>query len=143
MLESLIIQKGPDNSDARRDIFDLLDDEFPTARHVSILVFKERVPGKPWVVGNHYHHDWERFRIVQGTIRRAVFEDVGNKERNIFENLALGTIITVPPMTAHSFLPAAHLVLVGALQAGFNPKDLNPYRIMDDDGNLLPSPSGT
>lgn len=128
----------PNSSDARRDIFDLLGEDFPGAKHVNIIVFKERQPGKPWAVGQHWHGDRERFRVAQGRIPIAVFENIDTKERLVFENLPAGTIITIPPRVAHTFIPESGLIMVGALQNGFNPEDLNKYPLTDDDGNLLP-----
>lgn len=139
-LQSLVRREGPNSSDLRRDVFDLLDKNFPSAKYVNIVVFKERQPGKPWVVGQHYHNDWERFRIACGSMPKAVLENIDTKERAVFENLGQGTFIEIPPRTAHSFLPASGLIIVGALREGFNDKDLNRYPLMDDDGNELPSP---
>ncbi len=140
-LKQFVIYGGPDSTDTRRDIFDLLDECFPTAKHVNIIVFKERLPGKPWAAGNHWHNDWERFRIVAGTAATLALERIDTKERIVFKNLPVGTIITIPPRFAHAFLPAPGLILAGALQGGFDPNDLNKYPLMDDDGNELPSPA--
>jgi hypothetical protein len=142
-LQSLVKRAAPpDATDERRNIFDLLDPkEFPSAKHVNIIVFKERQPGKPWAAGQHWHNDSERFRIVAGVAPKVILENIDTKERAMFENLQVGTIITIPPRTAHSFLPAPGLILAGALRDGFNANDLNKYLLMDDDGNELPSPA--
>lgn len=143
-MENLVrIAVPPNSSDPRRDVYDLLHrEEFPIAKHVNIIVFRERQPGKPWAVAQHWHGDGpERFRVAAGRIPKAIFEDIDTRERRVFENLTAGTIITIPPRVAHTFIPEPGLVLVGALRNGFNPNDFNKYPLADDDGKELPSPA--
>ena len=141
-LDSLVeFGKAPENSDGRRDIQDLLDPKaFPEARHVNLISFKSRMPGKPWTVGNHFHHDHERFRIVSGTMQKLVLEDLITGVRRSWENLSPGTVISIPPLVSHAFLPGEGAVMAGALRNGFDPNDMKTFRIMDDYGNELPSP---
>lgn len=132
-LNALVTQNGPDNSDVRRDIFDLLDPkQFPEGvRHVNIIVFKEQQPGRAWAGGNHYHNDTEVFRVACGVLKTLILEDVDTGVRVVFKDLGPGTTINIPPRVAHATEPTNGLVLIGALIKGFNANDLNPYPLMD------------
>ncbi len=142
-LKSLVRTASPDASDERRDIFDFLGaaKDFPAASHGNLIYFKNRVPGKPWVAGNHWHNDHERFMIVAGTMPKTILENIATGEREVWRNLGPGTVIDIPRWVAHAFEPAEEVVLMGTLKRPFNSKDLNEYLLMDKVScEILPSP---
>lgn len=139
-LKKLVWQGEPDNEDERRAIRDFIGKDFPVARHGNIIDFKTRVPGKPWVGGNHWHNDHERFRILRGIMPTTVLENIATGEREIWKDLGPGTVIDIPRFVAHAFEPAEHVLLLGILDGPFDGNDLNEYPLMDKfTCELLPS----
>ncbi len=124
-LEDCVRAIPPAASDKRRDIYDLLDGEFPDARHVNVIAFKSS--DKPNVGGNHFHYDTERFLVFTGRMRLLVLEDIRTKERRVWRDLGPGTLITIPAEVAHANVNDPGTVLIGALREGFDPHDINPH----------------
>jgi len=114
--------------------------KFPKGPHVNAIRARKRIAGEKWAGGNHWHSETEYFRIVRGNLKKLILENIDTGERKVWKNLGPGTTIEIPARVAHATFPSNGLVLVGVLLGGFNQNDLNPYKLMDDDGNELPSP---
>ncbi|OGD32463.1 hypothetical protein A3C91_02395 [Candidatus Azambacteria bacterium RIFCSPHIGHO2_02_FULL_52_12] len=136
-MQALITQTKPVSADHRRTIWEPLNG--PGMRRVNFFEFQEALP-----VGNHFHrYGTELFLVTKGTLRVAVLEDVVNKKRVSVRNLPSGTLISVPVGVSHAFIFEPGSAMIGMASAPFDEsdKDLNDYKLLDKEGNELPSPN--
>ncbi len=133
-LSKCVRRVPPAASNERRDIWDLLDQEFPVAQHVNVFRFKP-VGGRPNVGGNHWHEAEERLLIVSGTMPLLVLKDLQTRKRAIFRDLGPGALITIPGRIAHANVLSPGLILVGAMNLGLTPEDSHPYSLISKGGD--------
>lgn len=135
-MQKLIAQTKPVSADHRRTIWEPLNGQ--EMRRVNFFEFSEALP-----VGNHFHRNGtELFLVTRGTLSVAVLENVLTKERVSARNLPPGTLISVPEGVSHAFIFEPGSLMIGMASAPFdeNDKDLNDYKLLDKEGNELPSP---
>ncbi|MBS3902857.1 MAG: hypothetical protein KGZ30_00565 [Anaplasmataceae bacterium] len=134
-LKECVRSIGPSSSNERRDIYDLLDPDFPMAEHINVFRFKNQGL-MPNVGGNHWHNASERFLIVAGEMPLLILLDRKTDEKRIWHNLGAGTVITIPGGIAHANILSSSLILVGALNRAFDPQDGHPYLLIHPNGEL-------
>jgi quercetin dioxygenase-like cupin family protein len=81
-------------TDARGDVFDILEDKIG---HIGIVTFR-----KGAVRGNHYHKKSIQYSyVLDGKVELTVSHVDGSKKRKYI--LTAGTLTTIPPHIAHTY----------------------------------------
>ncbi len=82
-------------SDARGDIFDLVDGE--DIRHVTLITSKKGV-----IRGNHFHRTFKQINyVLEGKVELVARKDGSDVEKR--RMMVEGDIVTIPEGTTHAF----------------------------------------
>ena len=127
-LKDLVTSVKPFSSNERRDIWELANGI--ELRRMQAFVFRPSATSG----GNHYHVKLtEYFFVIQGAMTTLVLEDSRTKERQIFHNLGVGSLVMVPPYIAHANCFAPGTVMVAGCTTPHDPDDEDafPYPLLD------------